>query len=93
MRAKILDDGVNFRALRHTLASHYVMRGGSVVKLQPILGHASTRTTQVYAHLAPDHLSGATAILEGLGASVPAKIGAPSAHGAAAPSAPLASGV
>jgi len=43
------------------------MRGGSLVKLQAILGHASIRTTQVYAHLAPDHLSGATDILEGLG--------------------------
>ena len=66
MRAKILDVDVNFHTLRHTFASHYVMRGGSLVKLQAILGHASIRTTQV---LAPDHLSGATAILEGLGAS------------------------
>lgn len=46
------------------------MRGGSLVKLQVILGHSSIKTTQVYAHLAPDHLSGATSILEGLGASV-----------------------
>jgi len=38
----------------------YVTRGGSLVKLQAILGHASIRTTQVYAHLAPDHLAGAT---------------------------------
>jgi len=30
-----------------------------------ILGHASIRTTQIYGHLAPDHISGATAILEG----------------------------
>jgi hypothetical protein len=40
------------------------------VKLQAILGHASVRTTQIYARLAPDHLVGATVILEGLGASV-----------------------
>ena len=56
--------------LRHNFASHYMMRGGSIVKLQAILGHASVRTTQIYARLAPpDHLIGATAILEGLGAS------------------------
>ena len=67
VRAKILDPDVNFHTLRHTFASHYVMRGGSLVKLQAILGHASIRTTQIYAHLAPDHLSGATALLEGLG--------------------------
>jgi integrase len=70
VRAKILDPDVNFHTLRHTFASHYIMLGGSLVKLQAILGHASIRTTQIYAHLAPDHLSGATAILEGLGASV-----------------------
>jgi site-specific recombinase XerD len=45
--------------------SHYVMRGGSLVKLQAILGHASIRTTQVYAHLARDHLSRTTAIPRG----------------------------
>ena len=47
VRAKILDPDVNFHALGHTFASHYVMRGGSLVKLQAILGHASIRTTQV----------------------------------------------
>ena len=73
LRARILDVDVNFHTLRHTFASHYVMRGGSLVKLQAILGHASIRTTQVYAHLAPDHLSGATAILEGLGAEINAR--------------------
>jgi integrase len=48
-------------------AVYEVMRGGSIVKLQAILGHASVRTTQIYARLAPDHLIGATSILEGLG--------------------------
>ena len=43
LRAKILDVDVNFHTLRHTFASHYVMRGGSLVKLQAILGHASIR--------------------------------------------------
>ena len=79
LRAKILDVDVNFHTLRHTFASHYVMRGGSLVKLQVILGHASIRTTQICGHLAPDHLSGATAILEGLGAS---EINAQPTHGA-----------
>jgi integrase len=68
---------VNFHTRRHTFASHYVVRGGSLVKLQAILAHASIKTTQDYAHLAPDRLSGATAILEGLGA---AEINAPSTH-------------
>jgi len=71
-RAKITDDDVNFHTLRHTFASHYVMRGGSIVKLQAILGHSSVRTTQIYARLSPDHLIGATGILEGLGAAATA---------------------
>ena len=66
-------------AARHTFASNYVMRGGSLVKLQAILGHASIRTTQVYAHLAPDHLTGATAMLEGLGVAT-SEINARSTH-------------
>jgi integrase len=90
VRAKILDPDVNFHTLRHTFASHYVMRGGSIVKLQAILGHASVRTTQIYARLAPDHLIGATGVLDGLGASVPAEINARSTHGAVAAEATLA---
>jgi integrase len=78
-RAKILDAEVNFHTLRHTFASHFVMRGGSLVKLQVILGHASVRTTQIYARLSPDHLAGATSILDGLGT----QINAPSTHDAA----------
>jgi len=74
---------VNFHTLRHTFASHFVMRGGSLVKLQVILGHASIKMTLRYAHLAPDHLAGATSILEGLGTTTPAGINAPSTHGVA----------
>jgi hypothetical protein len=60
------------------------MRGGSIVKLQAILSHSSVRTTQIYARLAPDHVVGATGILEGLGAVKPAEINARSTHGAVA---------
>ena len=82
---------MNFHMLRHTFVSHYVMRGGSSVKLQAIVGHASARTTQIYARLAPDQLIGATSMLEGLGTK-PAEINAPSTHGAAASGVALASG-
>jgi integrase len=92
-RAKILDPDVNFHTLRHTFASHYVMRGGSVVKLQAILGHASMRTPQIYARLAPDHLIGATSILEGLGAMKPAKTSTTSAHDVSPARQTLAGGV
>jgi len=45
---------VTFHGLRHTFASHWVMAGGTLFKLQKILGHKSIETTMRYAHLAPD---------------------------------------
>lgn len=63
--AKIID--ATFHTLRHTFASWFVIRGGNLAKLQVLLGHATITMTMKYAHLAPDHLQGATAILEGLG--------------------------
>lgn len=45
---------VTFHDLRHTFASHWVMGGGDVFRLQKILGHKSIQMTMRYAHLAPD---------------------------------------
>ncbi len=42
-----------FHDLRHTFASHWVMNGGDVYKLQKILGHANIQMTMRYAHLSP----------------------------------------
>lgn len=42
--------------LRHTFASRYIQNGGSVTKLQKILGHASIQTTMIYVHLTPEDL-------------------------------------
>jgi integrase len=44
---------IHFHSLRHTFASHWVMRGGDLFKLQKILGHKSIAMTQRYAHLRP----------------------------------------
>jgi len=44
---------VTFHGLRHTFASHWMMNGGDVFKLQQILGHQSMAMTLRYAHLAP----------------------------------------
>lgn len=57
LRAGItLPDGQLTHALRHSFASHFMMRGGNIIALQRILGHASLTMTMRYAHLAPDHL-------------------------------------
>ena len=49
-------NGLHFHDLRHSFASWFVMRGGSLQALQTILGHADIKMTLRYAHLAPDHL-------------------------------------
>lgn len=42
--------------LRHSFASHYIMAGGKIEKLQIIMGHSSIKTTQIYTHLSPESL-------------------------------------
>jgi len=51
-----LPAGQASHVLRHTFASHYMMRGGDVLKLQKLLGHSTILMTMRYAHLAPDAL-------------------------------------
>jgi integrase len=63
-RAGILD--ANFHTLRHTFASHFVMRGGSLKALQEMLGHSNIRTTMRYAHLSQEHKKEAVKLLDGL---------------------------
>jgi integrase len=58
--------GVRFHDLRHTAASHMVMRGRTLQDVKEILGHADIRMTMRYAHLSPTHLRGAVEALDGL---------------------------
>lgn len=51
-----LPKGQATHALRHTFATHFMMRGGNIITLQRILGHATIQQTMTYAHFAPDFL-------------------------------------
>ncbi|MFH1263161.1 MAG: tyrosine-type recombinase/integrase [Pseudomonadota bacterium] len=47
---------MRFHDLRHSFASHFVMKGGDLLALKAILGHSDLQMVQRYAHLAPEHL-------------------------------------
>ncbi|WP_145562294.1 phage integrase [Yersinia aldovae] len=59
-RCKIeLPKGQLTHVLRHTFASHFMMKGGNILVLQRILGHTDIKMTMRYAHFSPDHLDDA----------------------------------
>ena len=63
-RADIKD--FHFHDLRHTFASHMIMRGASLKEVQEILGHANLTMTMRYAHLSQESKKKAINLLNGL---------------------------
>lgn len=63
-RAKIED--FRFHDLRHTFASHYLMRGGTLSNLQKILGHKEIKMTTRYTHLSKEFARKEIELLNGL---------------------------
>ena len=63
-KAKITD--CHFHDLRHTFASHWIMRGGSLKGLQVILGHSTISMTMRYSHLSKEFQKEEIKLLEGL---------------------------
>ena len=58
---------VRVHDLRHTFASHLVLKGCSLRVVQVLLGHHSVTTTERYAHVADEQLAAAVDVLDGLG--------------------------
>ena len=65
-RAGIHDFRFHDLILRHTFASHMVMRGASLKDLQELLGHKSKSMVLRYAHLTQEHKKKAVNLLQGL---------------------------
>ncbi len=63
--ARIAGASGKVHKLRHTYASHLVMRGVPLRIVQELLGHADIATTMRYAHLAPGALEDAVSRLTG----------------------------
>lgn len=49
---------------RHTYASLFMMNGGNLYELKEVLGHATVKTTEQYAHLSNSHLAGVRDIIK-----------------------------
>ena len=64
-----------FHDLRHTFASHLAMAGTPLPAIQALLGHTDIRTTQIYLHLTPSHLTDAVGKLD-FGSGEPAALSA-----------------
>ena len=55
---------LRFHDLRHTFASHFMMKGGNIWELKELLGHHDFEMTQIYAHLSPNHLEKAASVVD-----------------------------
>jgi integrase len=50
--------------LRHSFASRLVQKGADLYTVAKLLGHKDVKTTQIYSHLAPEHLKSAIRLLD-----------------------------
>jgi site-specific recombinase XerD len=56
VRKACLSDKLHFHSLRHTFASWLVQDGASLYEVQKLLGHSTSKTTEIYSHLQPEQL-------------------------------------
>ena len=57
-------DVTKLHTLRHTFASHLVMKGVDLPTVKKLMGHADIQTTMIYSHLADEHVDKAVEKLD-----------------------------
>ena len=61
---------ISWHVLRHTFASHLVMKGVPLKAVQELMGHATIEVTLRYSHLSPEVGRGAVQLLDRHGNSM-----------------------
>jgi integrase/recombinase XerD len=61
-----INDKLHFHSLRHSFATHLVKKGVPLFAIQKLLGHSTSKTTEIYSHLLPQQLHREVNILAGM---------------------------
>ncbi len=61
-----INDKLHFHSLRHSFATHLVRKGVPLFAIQKLLGHSTSKTTEIYSHLLPQQLHREVNIMAGL---------------------------
>lgn len=61
-----INDKIHFHSLRHSFATHLVKKGVPLFAIQKLLGHSTSKTTEIYSHLLPQQLHREVNILAGM---------------------------
>jgi integrase len=54
--AELADDRIHFHSIRHSFASWLVQGGATLYEVQKLLGHSSSKVTEIYSHLQPEQM-------------------------------------